>query len=277
MHLSKGSWVLSKSSIAVVGGTGRMGRALVRMLQSSGAKIIVCSRNSQRASRLFDGEIRKIDDVQDVDIVVVSVPIDKTVATCRRLLRRMKPKALLVDATSVKKGIVNAIEKHVPPDIEYMSIHPLFGSDVDDFSGENVLVIVPRGGPVSRSMMRFFKKRGMITTNVSVDEHDRKTAVTQALHHFAYISLAVCMSKLMKKKDFPRFSTRTLRKTIRLIQCLSKNVDTIIDIQRKNPYAALVRKSFASTVSAFSTMESKKTRRISSAMRTFQELPCTDS
>lgn len=276
MHLSKNPRVLSKSTIAVVGGTGRMGRTLVRMLQSSGAKIVVCSRNPEKATRLFDVETRKIGDVQDADIVVVSVPIDNTVTTCRQLLKRMKPQSLLVDATSVKKGIVDAIDKCVPHNIEYLSIHPLFGPDVQDFREENVLAIARRAGPLTRSMLRFFSKCGMTTTHVTIDEHDRKTAVTQALHHYAYASLAVCMNKLMNRKDFCRFSTRTLRKTIRLIQCFSENADTILDIQRKNPYGAFARESFAKTVSSFSYMKSKKNRRIASVMKMFRELPCAE-
>lgn len=279
MHLPKGSRLISKSTVAVVGGTGRMGRVLVRMLQPSGAKIFICSRNPRRArvlSQRLNVEVRGMDHVQDADVVVVSVPIDKTVTTCRQLLKRMKPQSLLIDVASVKKGTVDAIKKHVPENMEYLSLHPLFGPETKDFRRENVLAISLRKGPLSVSMLRFLSKRGLRTTHVTIDGHDRTMAVTQALHHFAYAALATCMTTLMRKNNLQRFSTRSMRKTFELIRSLSENVETIMEIQRMNPYSATMRRKYAKTVASLLPMDDRTIRKIMYAMETIQELPSTD-
>lgn len=252
-----------------------MGRVLVRLFQPSGAKIVICSRNPEKAKtvcRHLHAKARPEDSVQDVDVVVASVPIEKTVPICKRLLKKMKPQSLLVDVTSVKKGIVNNIMTSLPENIEYLSLHPLFGPDTKNFEGENVLAINPRTGPLSRSILNFLSKSGLKTMRVTVDEHDRKTAVTQALHHFAYASLATCMIKLMKKQDVQKFSTKSLRETIELIQSFSDNIDTILEIQRKNPYAASARRAFARTVSTLSHMEDGTSRQITDKMRMFRSM-----
>jgi prephenate dehydrogenase len=181
----------------------------------------------------------------------------------------MKPHSLLIDVASVKKGIVDKVVASIPKDVEYLSIHPLFGPDTEKFKGENVLAINPRSGPLSTSMLKFLSKNGMETTCVTPDEHDRKTAVTQALHHFAYASLAACMSKLVKKKDLRRFSTRSLRKTIEIIQSLSDNIDTVLEIQERNPYAVNSRRTFAATASMLSRFGSRTNRRMKNNMRSF--------
>jgi prephenate dehydrogenase len=272
MHVPESSWVLPKSTIAIVGGTGRMGRVLVRLFQPSRARIVVCSRNPRKAKRscqYLGVKTRSQDDVQDADVVVVTVPIEKTVTTCKRLLKKMKPRSLLIDVTSVKKGIVNNITVNVPETIEYLSLHPLFGPETQNLKGENVLAINPKTGPLSKTILNFLSRSGLKTAHVTIDEHDRKTAITQALHHFAYASLATCMMKLMRKPDFQKYSTRSLKNTIELIQFFSNNLDTIMEIQKKNPYAADARRAFAQTVSELSRMENRTARQITSRMRMF--------
>ena len=54
---------------------------------------------------------------------------------------------------------------------------------------------------------------------------------------------------MMKKNDIQRFSTRALRRTIELIQSISQNADTILEIQSSNPYSTTARKSYRRTVS----------------------------
>jgi prephenate dehydrogenase len=250
-----------------------MGRILVKMLQPSGAKVTICSRNPRRARTLCNRlgvTVGAEDSVQDADMVVVSVPIEKTVSTCKRLLKIMKPHSLLIDVASVKKGIVDKVVTSVPKDVEYLSIHPLFGPDTEEFKGENVLAINPRGGPLSKSILKLLSNNGLKMTHVTADEHDRKTAVTQALHHFAYASLAACMSKLIKRNDLQRFSTKSLRKTIEIIQSLSDNIDTVLEIQERNQYAVNSRRTFAATASALSRLGNGTNRRIKSDLRSFR-------
>jgi prephenate dehydrogenase len=255
-----------------------MGKVLVRMLQSSGAKIFICSRSPRRAralSQRLNVGVRGMNHVQDIDVVIVSVPIERTIMTCRQLLKGMKPRSLLIDVTSVKKGIVDAIKKHVPENIEYLSLHPLFGPDTEDFREQNVLAIILRRGPLSVSMLRFLSKRGLRITHVTIDSHDRKMAVTQALHHFAYAALVTCVMKLMKKNDLQRFSTRSIRKTFELIRSLSENTDTIMEIQRMNQYSVTVRRKYAKTVASLLRMDDRAIHKITDAMKAIQGLPST--
>jgi len=53
----------------------------------------------------------------------------------------------------------------------------------------------------------------------------------------------------MKKNEIQKFSTRTLRKTIELIQSISQNAGTILEIQSNNPYSTTARKSYRKNVS----------------------------
>jgi prephenate dehydrogenase/chorismate mutase/prephenate dehydrogenase len=188
-------------------------------------------------------------DVENADIVIASVPIEKTVQECRRLLKRMKPFSLLVDVASVKTGIVDRILPHLSENTEYLSLHPLFGPETESFKGENILAIDLRAGALTRALLNFLVRIGLHVTHVNVDEHDRKTAITQALHHFVYASLASVLTEFMKTSEIQKFSTRSLRKTIEIIRCIWQNADTILEIQRNNPYATIARDNYRKVLS----------------------------
>ncbi|MGB2345217.1 MAG: NAD(P)H-binding protein, partial [Candidatus Puniceispirillaceae bacterium] len=76
---------LSQKTIAVIGGTGFVGRAVVEQLAATGARILVLARNSERAKQLkVFGAVGQISAVagnalRDKDLVSVIAPADMVV------------------------------------------------------------------------------------------------------------------------------------------------------------------------------------------------------
>ncbi|NIM44201.1 MAG: hypothetical protein GTO54_00940, partial [Nitrososphaeria archaeon] len=54
MRNSEGFGVISKGKAAIVGGTGRMGRVLTRLLKSLDYGVTVCSRSESKARGVAD-------------------------------------------------------------------------------------------------------------------------------------------------------------------------------------------------------------------------------
>ena len=78
MRFSKSNRILSSRKLAIIGGTGSMGRVLVRMMKLLGYTITLCSRSKQKALRVAShlgvvGDV--LDTVMDHDIVIVSVQL----------------------------------------------------------------------------------------------------------------------------------------------------------------------------------------------------------
>ena len=76
---------LSQKTIAVIGGTGFVGRAVVEQLAATGARILVLARNSERAKQLkvfgAVGQISAVagDALRDEDLASVIAPADMVV------------------------------------------------------------------------------------------------------------------------------------------------------------------------------------------------------
>ncbi|MEM3475721.1 MAG: NAD(P)-binding domain-containing protein, partial [Candidatus Bathyarchaeia archaeon] len=84
--------VLSESSIAIIGGTGKIGRILVKLLQDSGGKIFICSRNLRKAEKIarkLNVESGELNIIKTVDIVFISVPIENIVETAALTIEKM--------------------------------------------------------------------------------------------------------------------------------------------------------------------------------------------
>ncbi len=244
MHLSEDTRVLSASTLTVLGGTGGMGKTLIRLFRPSGAKIQVCSRDPERAedvAKKLGISHCTLKEAFLSDILIVSIPITKVVNTSLTAIDRMKPKSLLIDVSSVKTGITDRILEHLPNKIEYLSIHPLFGPTIETFRGENILLIPARIGPRSKSVINFFEEIGLIITEVGVDDHDRFMAVIQVLHHFGLLSLGVSLIENLNSKIDERFYTSLFRRTLNHLESIIGNLPTIIEIQRFNPYAQWAR------------------------------------
>ncbi|WP_455367475.1 prephenate dehydrogenase/arogenate dehydrogenase family protein [[Eubacterium] cellulosolvens] len=247
MHLSENTRILSASTLTVLGGTGGMGKSLIRLFRPSGAKIRVCSRDLKRAedvSKKLGTSYCTLEEAFSSDVLIVSIPITEVVNTILTAIERMKPKSLLIDVSSVKTGITDRILEFLPHQIEYLSIHPLFGPTIETFRGENILLIPARSGPRSRLVIRFLEETGLTITKVDVDDHDKFMAIIQVLHHFGLLCLGTSLIESLNSKMDERFYTSLFRKTLNHLESAIGNLPTIIEIQRFNPYAQWARLQF---------------------------------
>ena len=79
--------------IAIVGGTGGMGKVFAKELKTY-TQVTIISRSLEKVKRISEtlgvqGGVLK--DCQSADITIVSVPIENTFETCQKLLNILKP------------------------------------------------------------------------------------------------------------------------------------------------------------------------------------------
>jgi prephenate dehydrogenase len=109
-----------------------MGRWCAGFLKQAGLEVSIASRGdaSEAAAALGVKQV-PVEDAGNFDIVVLSVPIDVIEGTAARVAPLMRPGSLLMDLSSLKKEPMAAMLRHVPPGVEVIGAHPLFGPDVD--------------------------------------------------------------------------------------------------------------------------------------------------
>ncbi len=224
-----------------------MGRVLTRLLKSLDYGVTVCSRSESKARGVADSvtvEAAGLGGVSEAETVLVSVPIEVTSEVCLAVADMMRSGSLLVDVTSVKTPVVEAVSRDLPGGLEYLSIHPLFGPRVRGFQGENVLAVKAVSGQVSEKFLNSLTEAGLNVTVVSAFQHDRAMAAYQVLHHFALLSLGMALGENLGSEGLnPMLYTRSFKSTLKTLKKMRGMLKTILEIQRFNPHAPSVRRN----------------------------------
>ena len=243
--------------VLVAGGTGGMGRLFAGIFANHGASVRIFGRTDTR-NRKVAREIGvlpgKHSDARQADIVIVSVPMDTTLRLSLKLGSIMKPESILADLSSVKTGIADLAEKGTEQ-IEYVSLHPLFGPDIAHIGRQQIAAIPYRAGILWKKLQLVFREEGARVILTTLREHDMMMAHIQAIQHFALISLGMTIGKTTGE-----FATRSFRATEDQIRRIVKNWDTIVGIQRLNPFASQEREDFRSTVNNIAAMSPADSR-----------------
>jgi prephenate dehydrogenase len=164
------------------------GRSLERMQQALNEKVI-------NNALLYDDDIP-----DDVDLIVVAVPVKKSIEIIRNILNSssLKKSAIVIDVGSVKEEIVGALFDH-PRSDRFIACHPMAGSEKSGYSAsysslynESTVIITPHSKNIQSEIdkiEKFWQDMGAKCINVSAKEHDKFVALTSHLPHMLACSL----------------------------------------------------------------------------------------
>ncbi|NPA85201.1 MAG: bifunctional chorismate mutase/prephenate dehydrogenase [Crenarchaeota archaeon] len=237
-------------------GYGGMAEQLVKVFSRAGHRVVVTGRNLEKAKDLakrYKVEWGRPEEVaKEVEWLILAVPPEALKDLVSELAPLMRSGALISDISSVKKHVVEEILEVLPEYIEYVSLHPLFGPEVEPL-GETVVVVPAKSYDYwPRLVENILVSMGFDVITTTPDEHDRAMAVTQVLHHFALVSLDEAAEKLSKEYgvDYMRYATRSFKNTLQTMRRLKELSSVIDEIQRNNEYAAHAREEFLRTAAA---------------------------
>ena len=122
----------------------------------------------------------------------------------------------------VKSETLKVLLGKIPKDIELASIHTMFGPTEESLKGKNVIFTeTGRAQKLALELERLFYKYGAIITHVSVEEHDKRVAYTQAIVHFISLGFGSFLNAEQVQLD-PRGNARlreALHRAERVWQC----------------------------------------------------------
>jgi prephenate dehydrogenase len=241
-------WLTTR--LLILGGTGETGSWFARYFREKGFDVTVWgpSGKTDVAARLgvrYANDMLK--EAEQSDIVLLSVPIDRTVEVVSNVAPHMRPGSLLMDATSLKSEPMKAMIKHAPHDVEVIGTHPMFGPTMPTLKGQTI-ILTPAAGRSETWLPRIkslFESDGARIELLDPEEHDEIMAVVQALTHFAYIGIGATLQAL----DFDVEKSRKFMSPVYEImidfvgRILDQKPELYASIQ-KNPKATLVRQTF---------------------------------
>ncbi len=170
--------------VLIVGGYGEMGRYFESCFSAAGYQVrLMGSQDWDRVEELC----------RDVDLAVVSVPIEKTVDTIHALAPHLPARAVLTDLTSIKEAPTQAMkDSHKGP---VMGLHPLFGPTTSSLDKQIIVACPGRDQQACRWILDQFIAWGAVIVHSSPAEHDEIMAVVQSLRHFATFAFGQFMAR----------------------------------------------------------------------------------
>jgi prephenate dehydrogenase len=175
------------------------------------------------------------------DIVVLAVPLARLEQVARAIAPLLKPGALVVDVCSIKTRPLAILHELLPPTVEIVGTHPLFGpqSGRDGIRGLRIALCAARGGRAALLHRFLREKLGLKVAVTTPEQHDREMAYVQGLTHLiARIVLAMELPSLAH-------STVTFEHLMRMVETVRHDSDALFrTITRDNPYGEEVRQRF---------------------------------
>ncbi|MFN3528117.1 MAG: prephenate dehydrogenase/arogenate dehydrogenase family protein, partial [Candidatus Altarchaeaceae archaeon] len=133
-------------TVVIVGGCGGMGKIFAKIFKNENFRVIITDPNEEKGKELaneINVEYSKDNKIARIaDITIVTVPIEKTISVIEEVAPIIKDNSLIVDFTSVKKSVCEALEKFTNKNAEIISIHPMFGPKIPSIEGQ-VFILIP--------------------------------------------------------------------------------------------------------------------------------------
>lgn len=173
------------ANILIIGGSGQMGNFFASLFKKSGYQVKSLARHDwDRAGDLC----------KDIDLALVSVPIDKTEGVIEKIAPFLSRQTLLADLTSIKeKPLQKMLDTHPGPVI---GLHPIFGPTSGSLDKQIIVVTPGRNPDQCRWLTDQFILWGAVVVETTAKEHDDIMGIVQALRHFA----TFCFGRFLYEK-----------------------------------------------------------------------------
>jgi len=173
-------------NILFVGGEGGMGSLYRKVADQSGHKTFSIDKGNWY-------ELEEI--APDLDLAIVTVPINATVSVIERLSHQLHPGTILADFTSNKTAPLEAMLKaHSGP---VVGLHPMHGPDVPNLSKQLMVFSDGRDPEAAEWFKEQCKLWGMRVVEADPANHDHVMNLVQGLRHF----VALLHGSYMKEYD----------------------------------------------------------------------------
>ena len=161
--------------------------------------------------------------ISECDFIVICTPLseyEKIFLVCNKY---SKKNILITDVGSAKKDIITKINRVKRKDINWISSHPIAGSEVSGPLNGNENLFVNKWSVIIKQnktqkkelkkILKFWKLLGSKTVTMDADKHDKIFALTSHLPHLIAYNLILTATnfKISNKDNVLRFSAGGLR------------------------------------------------------------------
>ena len=239
LRVVQGCWA---RTIGIVG-LGSFGRFLVRRLGARFDLQVWDRRDLSAKAASLGARWTDLEGCAGCDIVIPAVPVQDLDGLIADLAPHLTPGAVVVDVASVKVKPLRILERRLPPHVQYIGTHPMFGpqSGRGGIRGLKVVLCLPERPVDSERVeaLRAFLESDLElqVIEMSAEEHDSEMAYIQGLTHW--------MAKALREIHVPdpALGTVAYRHMMKIEENLRDDShDLFLTIARENPFAAAARR-----------------------------------
>ena len=233
-------------TVAIVGGTGGMGRLFAKLIGRRGHRVLIVNEHT---------ELTPPQAAARADLTLIAVPISVTPQVIRQVGPALRPGSCLTDVTSLKSNALRAMLQATNPRVDVIGTHPMFGPTVESLLRQLVVLCPGRGRRWLPRLKRLLEGEGAVVRVVDPEEHDKHMAVIQVLRHFVTFATGKCLEELQVDiQESLRFTSPIYRLELAMIgRLFAQDPALYADIELENQYSAQVLATFLHVASQLTT------------------------
>ena len=166
--------------------------------------------------------------VIDADLIIIGIPVDSYEVILKKIIKYIKPGAIITDVGSVKKEVIKRASKIIPKEISFVPGHPIAGTEKSGpesgFSGlfKGGCCILTPADNVNKKDIKLIKSMwetvGMKVDVMDADHHDLVLAITSHIPHIIAYSIVGTIADLefSIKKEVIKYAASGFRDFTRI-------------------------------------------------------------
>ena len=250
--------------VAIIGGSGRMGRWFASFLLQDGQDVVAIGRNESKLrevkQQLGIETATSLDAIKTADVVLISVPMDSFEAVVKQLPPYLRPEQIITDITSIKAMPVEIMHRYIKTG-KILGTHPMFGPGAKDFSHQNV-VLTPtseKETALAQKVKQYLEARGARVALMTPQEHDEMMTVVLGLAHFIALVSADALLSFDKLKQMEKVGGTTYKLLLTLAEsALTEDAEFYASLQMNLPKMPEIHGLFQKKAQAWASLVKSK-------------------
>ncbi len=237
--------------IGIIGGTDGLGKTLVYYFRDE-FEVTITARDHQKGRKVAEElNVKYVESNKQLasasDMLIISVPINITPSVIREVAPFMKKGSVMIDVTSIKEEPLKAMEEYLPPNVEYIPTHPIFGPRTTEVDNQIIALTPTKKGKWYPKVYDYLASKNMRIIETTAEHHDYMMSIVQVLTHFSFISTASAMDKLnVDINETEDYESPIYNLMIDMIaRIVSQNPYLTYYIQTMNNNGPKIRKAFS--------------------------------
>ncbi len=252
--------------IAIIGGSGKMGRWFARFLLKEGKEVVLIGRSQARLEEVkLQMNIQvttSMEAAKDADVVLISVPIDHFEGVVEQLSPHTHSSQIILDITSVKVFPVEVMHRHIKNGL-VLGTHPVFGPGAGSVANHN-LVLTPTSqeeSALAEKIKSYLETRKAKVHLMTPREHDDMMAVILGLAHYIAIVSADTLVNFERLKEMEAIGGITYKLLLTLVESvISEDPEFYASLQMNLPRLPEIQKRFQESCQDWAELVKQKDR-----------------